>query len=296
VRSSDTWLTVAAIGGLGDSLLCTPFVKELRLRYPGRPLRCVCSSAAGPIFEGSEGVDRVIACDDERIFLWAVAGPGDVVFCPYARYATERVEGGECRVREVARLWPNRRERYILDQMAAFNGMELVDHSLRMPSRDADAAWAREELGQRSLPVLLVHSDAGSSQKRIPGETVKELATRLAKGFDLVQLPGQPPDNGIETLSRMPSLTQSAALFALAAGVVTVDSFPLHLAAAVSTPAVGVFGATRPDVWLHPGQIGVRSEECEVCADTPRRRECCEARCMAQVTADDIAAAVVRVV
>ena len=69
-------------------------------------------------------------------------------------------------------------------------------------------------------------------------------------------------------LSGMTSLKDLACLFGKAALIVTTDSGPMHLAAAVKTPVVALFGPTSPERTgpYGPGHIVIRTGiECSPC-------------------------------
>jgi ADP-heptose:LPS heptosyltransferase len=85
-----------------------------------------------------------------------------------------------------------------------------------------------------------------------------------------------------------PTLRQSAALYAYLTALVTVDSFPAHLAAVTGTPAVVLYGPSNPVCWKHPGQIAMRPTQCQVCADSQRIRECHTHDCMKEFALDAV--------
>ena len=99
----------------------------------------------------------------------------------------------------------------------------------------------------------------------------------------------------VKDLTGRTSLTEAAAIMAGARAVVSNDSGLMHLAGYLGVPVVGVFGSTSP-VWTRP--LGMRSvamhstEPCSPCF----RRNCRYGhyRCLENITAADVAAAVER--
>lgn len=97
------------------------------------------------------------------------------------------------------------------------------------------------------------------------------------------------------------SLRASAALISRAAVLVTNDSAPLHLATAVGTPVVAIFGPTIPDFGFGPrGRndvvLGHPELHCRPCSrHGPERCPLGHHRCMRELTVETVAAAVAAV-
>lgn len=133
----------------------------------------------------------------------------------------------------------------------------------------------------------------------------KELAQELA-GTGRIVVVGGPDDTalGLEIRTAVPNavdatgvlpLLGSAELIGRCAAIVTNDSSPLHLASAMGTPTVAIFGPTVPDFGfgpLAPASIVVGHEtlSCRPChRHGPRRCPLTHFRCMRELTADGVA-------
>ena len=92
------------------------------------------------------------------------------------------------------------------------------------------------------------------------------------------------------------SIPESAALLARCRCLVSADTGPLHLAAAMQTPVVGLFGSTDP---RRTGPIGRRHQVIVkgiACVPCEEKKCPLSARaCMADITVDEVFKAVVRV-
>jgi heptosyltransferase-2 len=92
------------------------------------------------------------------------------------------------------------------------------------------------------------------------------------------------------------SLLASAELIGRAALLVTNDSAPLHLASAMNTPTIAVFGPTVPDFGFGPladrsAVVGHRLLACRPCdRHGPQRCPLGHWRCMREIIAEDVAA------
>jgi ADP-heptose:LPS heptosyltransferase len=116
------------------------------------------------------------------------------------------------------------------------------------------------EQGVKSRDLLVaINPGAGRENKRWPVEHFRRLAERLAQepdvrilllwGPDEVHMARQIRDgSSAEAILAPPTdLHELAALLRRAALVVANDTGPLHLAAALGTPSLGLFGPTRAE-------------------------------------------------
>jgi heptosyltransferase-3 len=131
---------------------------------------------------------------------------------------------------------------------------------------DAAATRADSLLAEHRLErgkFVLVHPGSRWSFKCWPADRVKELIARLVaeggrvvvtgspepKEFELVREALRDAPAGVVDLSAKLSLRELAALIARAGVFFGVDSVPMHIAAAVGTPAVAIFGPSSDAVW-----------------------------------------------
>jgi heptosyltransferase-2 len=97
------------------------------------------------------------------------------------------------------------------------------------------------------------------------------------------------------------SLRVSAALIQRAAVLLTNDSAPLHLATAVGTPVVALFGPTIPEFGFGPRRagdaaLGHAGLACRPCSKHgPHRCPLGHHRCMRELTVETVAAALTEV-
>jgi ADP-heptose:LPS heptosyltransferase len=115
--------------------------------------------------------------------------------------------------------------------------------------------WERTGLAERDRPVIAIQPSAGARLKSWPVERWAALADRLATQHDLSVLLCGGPDDGpllraIQGRMAAPpvavacgqSLDESAAMFERCAALVGLDGGAAHLAAAVGTPTVRLYG------------------------------------------------------
>jgi lipopolysaccharide heptosyltransferase I len=163
-----------------------------------------------------------------------------------------------------------------------------------------DALWQEAGLG-RGETVCVIHPSARRETKRWPAERFAQLAEEVSaqQGWRVILVGAESPVSPIaEAPGRMrtpalnllgkTSLLQLAALLRRADLLVTSDSGPMHLAAAVGTPVVAVFGPTDP---RRVGPYGEGHAVLQKDIDCSRcRRHACvrDQLCMKAVTVDEV--------
>lgn len=153
--------------------------------------------------------------------------------------------------------------------------------------------------------VCLIHPSARWPTKRWPAERFAELADTLIarQGMRVFIVAGPTQVTQVEEMSRQMTqvainlagktgLLQLAALLRRSNLLVSNDSGPIHLAAAVSTPVVAIFGPTDPSR-VGPygdGHVVLRKEtDCSRCTDRACNRD---ALCMKAIAVSDVLEAV----
>ena len=152
-------------------------------------------------------------------------------------------------------------------------GVPVITHEVRLVPRAADVSWAQELLGRLPggpVPAgtrrLLVHPGSRSPFRLWPPERFGEVCRRVRTELDarvvFVAGPGEQsilqqilPHAGADPLviDQPLSVSQFAALAAQFDLLLCHDSGPMHLAAAVGTPVVALFGSQNMALWRPSG-------------------------------------------
>ena len=202
-----------------------------------------------------------------------------------ARLLGLAVPQAEVAARDVRpRLYPGIPERYAVDRLLAFH--EVADDGPPLVALAPASVWATKRwpyyaelarlLGQRSRVVVLGSPDDAALAEEV----------RVAAGANAFSAAGAL------------TLLGSAELIRRCSVVVTNDSAPQHLASAVGTPTITVFGPTVPAFGFGPladGSVtmGLDSLACRPCdRHGPRRCPLRHWKCMREISADDVAARV----
>jgi heptosyltransferase-1 len=192
------------------------------------------------------------------------------------RFANAKRFGGFADPREAAAQWfygerMVRSGKHVVEQGAALlsevSGVALRPVPAELPREAWAEDWAEDLVGGESVCVLA--ASAGWGAKQWPWERYAELARALrGRGFQvLTNAPRKddPVAEGVVGASGGAAelvacnVTGLIALLRRAAVVVGGDSGPVHLAAALGVPVVGLYGPTDPErngPW-GPGRIRV---------------------------------------
>ena len=140
-------------------------------------------------------------------------------------------------------------------------------------SRDS-AARCLDAIGiNRSAPYAVFHAVSNKREARLPEDTAADIGREIQRAADVpVVLTGDPSEaaamgrlavrigGGARSVAGRTELLELAAILERARVAVTVDSGPMHLAAAVGTPLVVLFGPGDPRRFGprgRPGQVAV---------------------------------------
>jgi len=150
-------------------------------------------------------------------------------------------------------------------------GIDILedDKTLSLPLKETDRTYASRFLHKLPHDQVLIGMHAWSTtlknmhKKCWPAENFAALADRLSKNHNYQILLFQGPhdvdtNRRIQEACQSPlyivegtTVRQSAAIMERCDVFITNDAGPMHIAAAVGTPVVAIFGPTDP-VWLHP--------------------------------------------
>ncbi len=161
-----------------------------------------------------------------------------------------------------------------------------------------------DSLADKSRPFIAVAPGSVWATKRWP--FYHELAVRIAHEFNVVVVGGaadvaigdaivsQVPKGSAANAAGRIGFLASAALIGRAVALVTNDSAPQHIASAMNTPTVTIFGPTVPDFGfgpLAPGSTvaGVRTLACRPCdRHGPQRCPLGHWRCMRELSPAEV--------
>ena len=313
---------------LGDTVLTTPLVSRLAERAQ---VDIVVTPLSAPLLANHPAIHEVIVYDKrgaDRGFGGLVRLAGRLRRNRYAaayhaqgsvRSATLSLLAGIGRrvgfETSAGRRLYTTRVPYIENEHHAVRLLRLAGDGASSPNpqprlfpgareREAVDALLREAGYDGSEPLIAVAPGSVWATKRWP--FYAELATQLTgrvvvigSGADrelAALIAGAAPGRVIDATGRL-SLLASAELIARSVVIVTNDSAPLHLASAVGTPTVAIFGPTVPEFGFGPlaprsRVLGLTTLACRPCdRHGPQRCPLGHWRCMREITPRDVAMA-----
>ncbi len=276
-------ILVIKLRAVGDVVLSTLVLPNLRRAYPSSSIDFLTEVPSVDVLRNHPDVDRTVVYDRRTMsstgLIRAIRrGRYDLIIDLFGNPRTAlvtRLSGARFRVGYNFRgrsyaynivVTPRGGEvhntQFNLDALEHI-GVPIADRTLRFYYSADDARYVERALAGSGLQQgLLVGVNAGGGwyTKRWHLRDFAALADRIHERFGWsIVLPWGPGQEGdVETIARhtrtapwippATTLPQLAALLARCAYVVSNDSGPMHIAAAVGTPVLGIFGPTRPEL------------------------------------------------
>jgi len=257
----------AKYSGIGDIICTFPAALELKKRHPDGEFIYNC----GPDYSCLPKLGGVTEHTTSFRYIGLVGFWYRFLLSGFYSFASDDDRPG----RDHAEL-------YIKDYGRSF-GIELKgDHPrLRHEAAVTDRVKALlEKDGLKGGPLIVIHTGPSWPVKEWPHGSWVNLAGELRlQGYDRIVRLGtnSHPDYGEMDLEEIPgvvsfvnqlTLEESAALIELSDLLIGIDSGLLHIAVAVGTPAVGLWGATSPQFLFSTAnqrRFVISQVECQGC-------------------------------
>jgi heptosyltransferase-2 len=320
---------------IGDFVRCHTVAKLLKQRFPFRPIDVLTTAMVSPLIDYMPGIRKGIVVDLPRKRLapgqhFALAsrlrreGYAQALVMPrtwksaLALYLAgiPRRTGfiGEGRLGLINDLrFGERKLPRMVDRCAILAlpkgeppPAEWPLPELVVSPTELEAWRQRLDLRSDGRPEIALAPGAVGPSKRWPATAYAELAQRLtAEGYrvwiiggpherPLAAEIGGSPQGAIRDLTG-PDLRNAILALAATAVAVSNDSGLLHVAAALGTPAIGIFGPTSPFHWAPLNPLSAVIESAEALSCRPCHRPVCRVRhhlCMRGIAVEQVLEAV----
>jgi heptosyltransferase II len=317
---------------IGDFVRCHSVVTLLRQRFPDRPIDMLATTLCAPLADYMPGLRQAIVTDLPRSRLalsrqtalaerlshesygMALIMPRTwkSALAPFLAGIPQRIGFlGEARfvllndMRFGERNLPRMVDRCAMlalpraaEQPAAWPMPEL-----KVPAAEAVAWRSRRGLTADTRPVVALAPGAVGPSKRWPSAGYAALTRRLmADGFAVWVLGGPDEktlageivgDTGARDLTG-PDLRDAVLALASASVAISNDSGLLHVAAALGTPSIGIFGPTSPWHWAPLNPLAAIIETKSELPCRPCHKPVCRLghhRCMREISSEEVLAA-----
>ena len=322
---------------IGDFVRCHSVVRLLNERFPDRPVDVLTTRLCAPLVDYMPGVRKGVVFDLPRKQLAVIdhkaladrlrpEGYGSALImprtwksalAPFLAGIPERTGFvGEARFLLINDLrWGERRLPRMIDRCGALTlpkGAPLPADwplpELRVPPEATAAWWEQRGLPRDGRPVVAFAPGAVGPSKRWPVTSYAELAKRLTAEGMTVWVLGSPNESPLAAeIVRAggpnahnltsPDLRNAILALKLARAAVSNDSGLVHVAAAMGTPTVGIFGPTSPWHWAPLNPLAAIVETLTDVPCRPCHKPVCRYghhRCMREITAEQVLGAVQR--
>ncbi|HEX3503191.1 MAG TPA: lipopolysaccharide heptosyltransferase II [Xanthobacteraceae bacterium] len=317
---------------IGDFVRCHSVVKVLRQRFPDRPVDMLSSTLCAPLTDYMPGIRKALIVDLPRNQLalrqqralaarLRAEGYGTALVMPrtwkaalapfFAGIPQRTGFVGEARYFLLNDLRPGEKK---LPRMVDRCGVLALPPGAEIPadwplpelrvSPDEIEAWRKRRGLDDGHPVVALAPGAVGPSKRWPAESYAAVARKLlAEGFAVWILggPGEKAlavdivgDSAARDLTGT-DLRDAVLAMAGAAAAISNDSGLLHVAAALGTPSIGIFGPTSPWHWAPLNPLAATIETTSALPCRPCHKPVCRLghhRCMTEIAPDQVLAAV----
>ncbi len=297
IPQTDTILIIRP-GGIGDAIFLLPILRRIRQEHPAIKIDILCEKRNREIFASQENLCRAIYCYDElKSFLSILHNIYDAVIdteqwhylsALTAYFLKAKITIGFATRPLRAKLFTHRIDyglnTYELENFKKLfqpfldGGEDVKDINLCYTLSQVQLNWARNNIPEKSVTLFL----GGSiPPKRLAKEQAIGIINYiLEKGYIVVLLGGMDvrkigqileseyAHKQILNFIGKTSLDQSAALINRSKLFIGTDSGLMHMACAVGTSVIGIFGPSNWQKWQPKGDqhsVVTENVECSPC-------------------------------
>lgn len=291
-------------GSMGDLVHALPVAAALKSAFPECRILWLVDDRWRSLLDGNPHIDRTVVFPRERFrgplgFLratpWAfrlrhlrpdltIDLQGLLRSGLFARLAGSRKVLGLSDAREGARLFADTVAKVMPGEHSVLRYLRVCD-PLGIPHPETPEFWipsGKPHPAQPQAPYVLLHPFARGAGKSLSLSSLHALCLALTPHRIVLaggRFPGLPALPGTHNLLGQTDLHELVSLIRGAAFMVSVDSGPAHIAAAVGTPLLAIHSWSDPalvgpfskdaDVW-HSGTI--RRQDLQATSQTPHAR------------------------
>src|SRR5579883_22264 len=306
---------------LGDALMTTPAIAAIRRAHPDAEIDTIAGASSGysaaDVLAMNPDIDRVIPrvaggaaarCFQLAKVLWQDRYQAVVVLPSIPAY---NMTAKLIRTPICITTPPLQGQIHMADHLLQAVRPLTADHQgenrlvLQVPQTALQEAKERlSDLQRRNAPLIGVNVGATRPQKRWPEDHFVSLVSQLVNDANVAIL-GGPVESDRSTAERIrqsvgaerfidltgkTTITDLAAVIACCDALVTADTGAMHIASAVGTPQVALFGSTDPAITgpygPSPARVIYKSLSCAPCGKHPT----CDGRfdCLQSITPDEV--------
>jgi ADP-heptose:LPS heptosyltransferase len=229
-------LLVSRLGGIGDLVLLTPILREIKRRWPSVKLHVTCIKEYGQALQHLPFVDEIISS-------------------PISKEAMDAYDGWLL-LENVIERDPSNETKNSVDLVADHIGLDMSKADKRQEYRVTmrENIWAEEAFPRKAgVRRICIQVAASNRSRTYPQALLGEIVAKLLKnGWEVMlmgkpgelKLPDKKPDN-LWLLTDGFTFRQRCAVIATADCVLAPDSSLTHIAGALEIPCVALYSVFR---------------------------------------------------
>jgi ADP-heptose:LPS heptosyltransferase len=277
--------------------MCLPIAEALKKKYPGCHITFAVNKQYSEIVEGNPFIDDIYVCKN------------------YEQSKTNHSQHYEAITKELLELnrWDNvfqlnclnmgfdfsRTEYHLAELYADMANVSVIDLSPVISINGSDFKIVDSFLKKnckKNKKTILIHTRAGWDLKNWDPKKFQALADQLSKEYNVIQV-GSKNDFLLKNVPKFlgDPLKPLVAIIKRADLLIGLDSGPMHIASAVDTPMIALFGSTSPPrsgpLWN--SYICIQSDAC--CNDPCHTYDCSKKKgynCTEEIDIRDVLKAV----
>jgi ADP-heptose:LPS heptosyltransferase len=324
-------ILIVRVGALGDTLMATPLLRLLHKQRPQVEIDMLCSELAAPLLELSPHVSRlfrlkgrnlplVLSLEKRRLVRELRNRKYEIALllesAPRYRMLLEHARPRQISSFSTVPLDPGLHAIVNNLRVAGFQDPVPEDLIMDLPLADEDDTAAERILEGLPPPRIGMHIGWGplgrkrSQSSRLRGWNQTNFSRLidmfLRQNIGSIVLTGSPedapdtqmlrkqvPDERIRSIAGKTRVRELAAVIKRLDLLISVDSGPCHMAAALGTPLVVLWGPgrleqTRPISAYSPVRIVRHPLPCAPCQSTPTQKKCRRNLCMESISPEEV--------
>jgi len=287
-------IRILAAGGIGDVLMLTPVLKEIRRLHPTCRMIVYCRDRVRTqVLARNPYVDavRLISPLDRFLHFIKIIDGRHLFF-------TKVTDNGFIDYGQLGMLMPHIFYSHSISKIIG----EVVGINVSRTDVEIFLSAEEEARGRKGLigltsPVAISVSGFCSPNKNWPIERWNALIRSMSDiSFFQLGLPDEPLIEGVVDMRGLP-LRESFAMLKFASAFIGVDSGLAHAASGLNVPTIVLFGPTNPAVVGHQQNTNIyHKARCSPCFDILLDAPCPYGRhCMHAITIEEVRSALIRI-
>lgn len=287
-------ILVSRTDRLGDVLLSTPVIKNLRDNFPGSYIAAMIQSSLEELLKGNPYLDEVILLDKRgrhrgiiNLFRFAMELKRKNFDLALILHPTVRVHillffaaikerigyDKKCGflnthiLKHTKQFGQKHESDYTLDFLREL-GIDKFDKTMFMPIYKDAEDWAENFFKEHKLcnnKVVLIHAQASCHSRLWPQDYYNRLIEDIVDIYNakiiyvgIIRDESIKGEEGIVNMTGRTSIPQLASMIKHSDLLISNDSGPVHIAVALGVPVISIFGRNQPGLgpkrWAHLGE------------------------------------------